>query len=369
MAIKRNPTAVWVVSRSGKRGKSYRLRWIDPRTGRWSSEACGRDLAYARQRRDQVKRDLRDGLAGRLPETSITELRDRLGDLMAGRSPHTIGKTKDSLKSLEDLCGAMPIRAMDRGVIMDFRAQRLAGGVAPATVNKDLRQIRAALSYAVDAGLLRANPLLRWRGLMLPEAEKQVRVVEENEFAKLLEACENPSLRALLVVGYRQGLRRRELVNLRWAAVDLERRILHVVNVAEAGELTKSRKNRSVPMHPDVYEVLSGLANGAPSKIEDGRLVPALTYVFTWPDGTPYKADWLTHWFAGLVGKAKVKHCTLHDLRRSFSTLAQRAGVDRHVVKDLGGWSTVGVMERHYSGDISPVYRAAMDRIAGVKTA
>lgn len=91
--------------------------------------------------------------------------------------------------------------------------------------------------------------------------------------------------------------------------------------------------------------------------------------MFTWPDGQPFKADWLTHWFAGLVERAGVAHCTLHDLRRSFSTLAQRAGVDRHVVKDLGGWSTVGVVEKHDSGDISLVHRQAMEQIAGAKTA
>jgi len=193
MAATRNPTAVWINRRNGKRGTSYRLRWIDPKTGKMASEACGRDLAYARVRRDQVKQELRDGLSGRLPDTSLADLRDRLADLMAGRSPHTIAKTKDSLNCLETLCGAMPIASIDRGVIMDFRAKRLAKGLSPATVNK--------------------------------------------------------------------------------------------------------------------------------------------------------------------------------DLRRSFSTLAQRAGVDRHVVKDLGGWSTVGVVEKHYTGDVSPVYRAAMDRIAGVKTA
>ncbi|MEA3367735.1 MAG: site-specific integrase [Planctomycetota bacterium] len=193
-------------------------------------------------------------------------------------------------------------------------------------------------------------------------------MVEKNEFAKLLGVCENPALRAMLVVGYRQGLRRKELANLRWAAVDLERRIVHVVNVTEAGELTESRKNRSLPMHPDVYEALSGLAKHAPSRVEDGRLVPALPYAFSWPDGKPYKPDWLSHWFAGLVEKANVKHCTLHDLRRSFSTIAQRAGVDRHVVKDLGGWSCVSVVEKRYSGDISPVYRQAMEQIAAAKT-
>jgi len=369
MARRRQPTAVWIVKRKGKRGTSYRLRWIDPKTGKMASEACGRDLAYARLRRDQVKQELRDGLSGRLPETSIADLRDRLGDLMAGRSDATIQRTKESLDSLRKVCGEMPIGSIDRAVVMAFRAKRLAGGAAPATVNKNLREIRSALSYAMDAGLLRANPLLRWKGLMLREPEKQVRVVEEPEFDKLLGVCENPALRALLVVGYRQGLRRKELINLRWAAVDLERRILHVVNVSEAGEFTKSRKNRSLPMHPDVYEALSGLAKDTPSRIEDGRVVRALPYVFSWPDGKPYKGDWLSRWFAGRVKAAKVKRCTLHDLRRSFSTLAQRAGIDRHVVKDLGGWSCVSVLERHYTGDIAPVYRAAMDRMAGVKTA
>jgi site-specific recombinase XerC len=76
----------------------------------------------------------------------------------------------------------------------------------------------------------------------------------ENEFAALLAACENPALKALLVVAYRQGLRRTELANLRWAAVDLERQILHV-------------------------------------------------------------ADWVTHWLEALKEKAGVDDCSIHDLR------------------------------------------------------
>ncbi len=55
---------------------------------------------------------------------------------------------------------------------------------------------------------------------------------------------------------------------------------------------------------------------------------------------------------------------SLHDLRRSFSTLAQRAGVDKYTVKDLGGWSVVSVVERHYTGDVSEAHRKAMQTIA-----
>ncbi len=77
-------------------------------------------------------------------------------------------------------------------------------------------------------------------------------------------------------------------------------------------------------------------------------------HVSAWPDGQPYKPDWITHRFATAAKDARIK-ASIHDLRRSFSTLAQRAGVDRLTVKDLGGWSSVTVVEKHYTGEIQPV--------------
>lgn len=67
--------------------------------------------------------------------------------------------------------------------------------------------------------------------------------------------------------------------------------------------------------------------------------------------------------------QAKVADCRIHDLRRPFTVIAQRAGVDRHVVKNLGGWSSVVAVERHYTGDVAPAYRQAMDRIARTASA
>ena len=111
-------------------------------------------------------------------------------------------------------------------------------------------------------------------------------------------------------------------------------------------------------------DYLSADAAGNP-EVRDGKAMPKDIYVFCWPDGQQYVADWITHEFARLVKRAGIPHCTPHDLRRSFSTNAQRAGVDKYTVKDLGGWSVVSVVEKHYSGDVSEVHRAAMRRIAG----
>lgn len=295
---------------------------------------------------------------------TLGELIEKLPTLMAGKAPTTITRTVESLQKLEDICKIRLISCIDRATIMDFRAKRLKAGKAVATVNKDARQIRSALSYCVDAGLLKANPLLRWKGLEIKQPEKVVRVVEEDEFQTLIAACEDKSFRTMLIVAYREGLRRNELINLRWAAVDFEASLLHVVNIAAEGELTKSRKNRAVPLHPHAKQALADLYDEMPKRIEGGQVVTAIPHVFTWPNGQTYKPDWVTRTFTALVKKTEIRYCTPHDLRRSFSTIAQRAGVDRSIVKDLGGWSEISVLEKHYTGDVSEAHRRAMETIA-----
>jgi integrase len=90
-------------------------------------------------------------------------------------------------------------------------------------------------------------------------------------------------------------------------------------------------------MHPDVRAVLGAMHAQVPKVVADGQATPRETYVFCWPGGNAFTPGWVSHEFARLVEKAGVAHCTLHDLRRSFSTIAQRCGVDKYTVKDLGG--------------------------------
>ncbi|MDP6547090.1 MAG: hypothetical protein QGH60_24200, partial [Phycisphaerae bacterium] len=90
----KNPTNVWIEPRKGKRGKTWRVRWIDPESGKRRSEACGSDYAFARERRTQIRQRLRDKLLGKIPEVSIDSLVGQLAVLMAGKAADTITKTK-----------------------------------------------------------------------------------------------------------------------------------------------------------------------------------------------------------------------------------------------------------------------------------
>ena len=364
---KRSPTAVWILSRRGKNGTTYRIRWVDLASGKTLSEACGRDLALARLARDRKKAELREGLSGRLPDRTISDLMAELPGFMVGKSSDTIRITLRALSDLVRLCGDRRLEHVDRNTIMGFRSKRIAEGVSPATMNIALRSVKSALSYAVDCGWLRTNPLWRWKGMQLREPEKAVRVLESDEFHKLLESCPNPLFRVLLVVAYYQGLRRTELVNLRWTAINLDTGILRVVNRPEADELTKSRKNRTLPLRQMVREQLKLLYADVPKIVVDGRVQPKHPHVFTWDDGRPFTKFWASHEFARIAKRAGISHCSLHDLRKSFSTLAQRAGIDKAVVKDLGGWSTIGVVEKHYTGEVAEASQRAMAQLDAVQ--
>ena len=366
--IKRaSPTAVYIEKTKRKQGHAYRLTWFD-KSGNRHRQNCGRDFELAKARQIEKQAELRRGALGDLPITDLSVFVDMIDMLMAGKAALTIQATKVVLERLNDAFGPMVLQALDRPTIMAFKAKRMKE-VRCTTVNRDMRTVKAALSYAVDAGLLRDNFMLRWKGLMIREPEVLIRVVEPAEYLSLLRSARHYNFRVMLILAYRQGLRRTELCNLRWQGpngeplVDLENDVLRVINRPEAGELTKNRRNRAIPLHPEAGEALQSLWDKTDKAISGGREVPKHPHVFARPDGQPYKADWLSREFRAVVVRAGVKPCTAHDLRRSFSTLAQRAGVDKYTVKDMGGWSSVAVVEKHYTGEIDQVYREAMAKI------
>jgi len=365
---KRSPTGVWIVRAKGKRGTTYRIRWVDPQTGRGLSEACGDDFKLARTRRDQKRGELRDGITGKLPSKTLSELIAAVPEFMAGSRPTSIDNVVDSLESLKAAVGDVRVTEVKPGLMMQFRAARLKQDgrlgrkISPATINKDSRQICSALTKARKAGWLNSNPLIGDDNGRLSEPQRGVRVVIPEQLEKIVAVEVDPMLKLVWKLAYQTGMRRAELANLRWEWCGAE--VFQIVNTPEAGEFTKSNGNRTVPITPEIRATLAAASKLATHIIDGGKLRPKYPHVFTWPDGRPMLKDFLTKRFIRAAKAAGVK-ATLHDERRSWSTLAQAAGVDRMTVKDLGGWSDVSVVERHYTnaGHVLPALRTAMEKI------
>ena len=283
----------------------------------------------------------------------LSTLAKRLPDFMSGRADSTIRKTRASVLGLLERVGNVDLATLNRGHLMTHRAGLLER-LAPATVNKELRQIKSALTYAVDAQWMPTNPAWRWRGMMTTEPQREIRVVEPGEFGQLTAAAD-PEMSAYLGLCYWQGLRRAEACQIRWPQIRFQPNVVVVLNLAGAGELTKSRKNRTIPMRRSARSMLWRLRQ---SKLALGHNIDG--HVFTRPAGQPWNPDTTGGRFARLVQRVGLAKCSLHDLRRSFSTLAQRRGVDVGTVMLLGGWSSVDVVRRHYTGDLHGHLAATM---------
>lgn len=109
-----------------------------------------------------------------------------------------------------------------QGWIDDMRAD----GLAPATISNTLNPLAVIYRTAIRREFATIDPT---KGLQLPRgATARDRIATPEEAAKLVAALPDPHDRALWATALYAGLRRGELMGLRWADVDFEARLIHV---------------------------------------------------------------------------------------------------------------------------------------------
>lgn len=214
-----------------------------------------------------------------------------------------------------------------------------------ATANKDLRHLKASLNRAVRRGYAAENPA-RWVK-PVREPERQLRILSTTEIGDLLRACPSVWWRAFVAVAVITGMRRGELLALRWEDVDFGDSTVWVRNTPE--HTTKSGRERALALSPEVAELLQAMPR-------QGSLV------FGRRDG-PARGDIISREFAGLVAESGIRHCTLHDLRRTFVTYLATAGVNAALVQQLAGHSAIATTVKYYTGVMPSALRAAQARL------
>lgn len=197
---------------------------------------------------------------------------------------------------------------------------------SPATLDREVELFKRILNYAVRCGRLPHNPVAKVKLLRQPNVRDVV--MDDGAFKRLIEAAE-PHLRPVLLFAYDTGMRKREILDLRWSQVDLREGCIRL-----GPQDTKTEKPRTVFLTARVLETLRSL----PRNIHG--------YVFINPEtGQPWedlrKAFGRARREAGLAG------VWFHDLRRSFVTNARKAGVPESVVMRMSGHKTRAVFDRY----------------------
>lgn len=342
-------------------GKSpfWYLRWWEPTPDgsgwkeRWKSTRSDVKKDAERQRR-QLERELEAGRRSEseiLWEDFVTEFLEK----HAARKPEATWDFYDrSLRMFSTIAKPKKLSSVNLATLDDFANERLQEGVAPATVNRDLRHIRAALKWAKRRGLVSDIP--EFGSVFIKEIRKKPTIIPEGDFVAMIMALRNPELRltkrpanwwaVFLYLAYYMGLRRGELLSLSWGDINFS-----TLDVRVQASTSKSRKERMVPMSADLASVLNQWRGCSEQQAPQNPVLP-------WPFDTYRQLyqDW--HLIQAMAGIPEGAHYVPKNCRSTCASELIANQVPTIVVKDFLGHATVATTENYYI-NTKPAMRAA----------
>ena len=273
--------------------------------------------------------------------------------------------------------GDLPMRRVNLAVVRDWTGTLRSEGYAPASINGALSTLRKFLRDAVARDVLAAYPI---KGRLPRQKEEILRLdLNDEEEARFLAAFEDEAgfrafveeeyrrdevtwleamrkrqpgrkgkppldpeavalwyqrfraLRPLFVVALETGLRRGDLLALRWSSVDLKAGRIRVT-------MQKTHVEAVVPLSPACREALK----------ERKARAPFAERVFLTDDGTPVNVQTLARAFDVAKGVSGIKRrCRFHDLRHSFASKLASRGVSIQVISKALGHTTVAMSQRY----------------------
>jgi integrase len=230
--------------------------------------------------------------------------------------------------------GALTVDRIGRREVERFAQDLLDGGLSPSTRWQTLRLLDAALKFAARRGWAIDPPHVeKPRGR---RTQGPVRYLQQRDIERVLDAYPDNALgrvlRTLTLTAAWTGLRRGELLGLRWGNLDWDAQKVHVDESYVLGtwDVPKSGRGRSVPLPSRVARELRALRLATPYP-GDGDPV------FTHPDGTgkPLDASYVSKAFTKALKAAGAPTRRFHDLRHSYAVHAAKAGIP---LTDLREW-------------------------------
>lgn len=243
------------------------------------------------------------------------------GRTVAGWKPATVRDRLSTLRvHLLPAFGDRPVRELGREDVRRWwrglhDARRAGGRLSDRNANKLLAELRAILNWAAEEYRLIGNAADGIRKHRELTSERpDFFSVEEVE--ALVRAAASPRDALVFRVAAFAGLRRGELVSLRWRHVDFTRSLIHVVENVSAGQdaRVKDGEGRTVPLAPQLAEAL---AAWRPADANDG----ALLFPGTQP-GRKLDGDALSARYCKARDAAGLRGLRFHDLRHTFGSLA-----------------------------------------------
>ena len=247
------------------------------------------------------------------------------------------------------------------------------GGLSPKSVRYIHTVIHSCLEQARKESMITINPA---GAVRLPKLEKpEIKYLGTAEAAIFLAMARESKHFAAFYLALSTGMRRGELLALRWKDIDFEAEQLTVnqglVRISGKGLVFQEPKtalsNRVISLAPAVAQVLKEHRE----QQTDGRIMAGAAYnseldlVFSNELGEPICPRAFTRVFERLVKKAGL-NVTFHGLRHTFATLALQEGVDVKTIQETLGHHSAAFTMDVYSNVTAKMRREAADRVSNL---
>lgn len=205
-----------------------------------------------------------------------------------------------------------------------------------SSVNKELACLRHMFNLAIDWELAAKNPVVS-KAVKFDKEKSRGRTLEDDEFSRLLQSCSG-QLYQIVIVALNTGMRRGEILGLKWEYVKLDQGKIEVKH-------TKTDEDRTIPINAFLKSLLESMPREG-------------VYVFLNRQGGrigTIKTSW-----GNAVERAGIDNLRFHDLRHTVATRLARAKVTESVIALILGHKRNTMTSRY----INPHWDEMVEAIA-----
>jgi integrase len=229
----------------------------------------------------------------------------------------------------------------DRGLSETVRGSKRS----PASVNRELETLSRIFNMAIHNGQAETNPCQKVNKLRRDNSRNRYLLPDEESRLMATLNEQGAYLRPIIVLALNTGMRRGEILGLKWSCVDFQRGIIYVGN-------TKTSRDREVPMNAAVRQELLELHG-----------LSECEYVFVNPETGARRVD-IKKRFATICRETEIGNFRFHDLRHTAATRMADAGIDAFTIAEILGHTTLQMTKR-YTHPLGENKRLAVESLNG----